>query len=120
MVEVSQQRGVTVVVLGPSYASLDEATLEDVGGLILTTAASVDPPRLLLDMSATEYIGSAFIELLVRVWKRLTERGGAMAVCGLKPLCRDVLRVSRVDGLWEMYPSRAAALQATAVDTEAG
>ena len=116
MVEVSRQRGVTIVVLGRSYASLDEATLDEVGGLILTTAATVDPPRLVLEMSATEYIGSAFIELLVRVWKRLTERGGTMAVCGLRPLCQDVLRISRVDGLLETYRSLEDALEATAVD----
>lgn len=120
MVEVSRQHGVTIIVLGQSYASLDDATLDDVGGLILTTATAIEPPRLVLDMSATKYLGSAFIELLVRAWKRLTERGGSMAICGLAPLCREVLRVSRVDGLWEMYPHREDALRATAVDAETG
>jgi len=119
MVEASKQRGVTIVTLGPSYASLDDETLDELGGLLLTTAATVEPPRLVLDMSATEYIGSAFIELLVRVWKRLTDRGGTMAVCGLTPLCREVLQTSRVDGLWESYPGLADALHATAVDAEA-
>jgi len=119
MIEVTQQQGVTLVELGRSYSSLDERTLDEVGGVLLSTATTVDPPRLVLEMSATEHIGSAFIELLVRVWKRLTERGGTMAVCGLRPFCAEVLRVSRVDSLWETYPTSDEALQATAVDADA-
>jgi len=116
MIEVTRQRGVTLVVLGESYSSLDESTLDEAGGVLLSTAAAVDPPRLVLDMSSTDYIGSAFIELLVRAWKRLTERGGTMAVCGLRPFCAEVLRVSRVDSLWETFPTANEALLATAVD----
>ena len=42
-----------------------------------------------------------------------------MAVCGLRPFCAEVLRVSRVDSLWETYPTSDEALQATAVDADA-
>ncbi len=112
MVEVTRQHDVTVIRLGASYQSLDEDALEEVGGLLLTEAATADPPRMVLDLSDTSFIGSTFVELMVRVWKRLRERGGTMVLCGVQPFCAEVLRVARLDVLWECYTNRDQALSA--------
>ena len=112
MVEVIRQQNVTVIRLGTSYESLDDNALEEIGGLLLTEAATADPPRLILDLSGTTFIGSTFVELLVRVWKRLRERGGTMVLCGIQPFCAEVLRVTRLDTLWECYAAREEAVAA--------
>ena len=112
MVELIHQPGCTVIELGASYDSLDLDSLDEVGGMLLTQAATAEPPRLVLDMSQTGFIGSTFIELLVRTWKRLTERGGTMVLCGLQPFCADVLRVTRLETLWRAYPNREKAVDA--------
>jgi len=112
MIRISRQQDVTVVELGPSYQSLDAGVLQDVTGVLLTEATRADPPRMVLDLSATSYLGSAFIELLVRAWKRLTERGGTMVLCGLRPYCAEVLRVTRLDHLWKTFPTRDQAVAA--------
>jgi len=112
MPQVTEQKGVTVIELGSSYESLDEPALEDFGGLLLTKAATVEPPRLLLDLSQTSFIGSTFIELLVRAWKRLASRGGTMALCAVQPFCAEVIHVTRLDTLWEIFPTRDMAIDA--------
>lgn len=114
MIEVLRQENVTVIRLGVTYRSLDDDVLDEVGGLLLTKAATVDPPRIVLDLSETTYIGSTFIELLVRAWKRLRERGGTLVLCGLQPFCTEVLRVTRLDSLWKSYPSQQEAVASAA------
>ncbi len=111
MIRLVRQNDVTVLELGPAYDSLDDAALEDLGSLLLTKAATANPPFLVLDLSNTDFIGSLFIEVLVRAWKRLTERGGTFALCGVQPFCDEVLRTSRLDTLWGTFPTRKQAVR---------
>lgn len=114
MNRVSRDSNVTVIELGPSYDSLNEAALAESGGVLLGEAVHAEPPRLLLDLSGTQFIGSRFIELLVRTWKRLRERGGTMALCGVQPFCGEVLHTTKLDTLWNSYPTRADGVTALA------
>jgi anti-anti-sigma factor len=114
MVQLTRQHDVTVVELGPHYDSLEEGALEELGDVLLTNATLVEPPLLVLDLSQTSVIGSRFIELLVRAWKRLSERGGGLALCGLQPFSSEVLRVTRLDTLWESFSDRESAVAALA------
>lgn len=114
MTSVDRENDVTVLQLDANYASLDEKPLEELGEVLLSEATYAEPPRLLLDLSRTESIGSRFIELLVRAWKRVTMRGGAMVLCGVQPFCAEVLRVARLDTLWSSYSTRDEALAAVA------
>ena len=112
MIRVSRQGDVTVIELGSSYESLDDRVLGEIRGVLLSQAMESDPPRMVLDLSGTDYIGSAFIELLVRVWKRLTERDGTMVLCGLRSFCAEVLHVTGLDGLWKSFPTQDQAVAA--------
>jgi len=106
------QQACTIVELDSRYDSLDVAALDEVGSVLLTQAAAAEPPRIVVDFSKTSLIGSTFLELLVRTWKRLSERGGRMALCGLNPFCADVFRVTRLETLWRSYPTREEAVKA--------
>ena len=114
MVSLTREQNVTILQLDASYASLDDKALQELGEVLLSEASFAEPPHLLLDMSPTQFIGSRFIELLVRAWKRIRIRDGAMVLCGVQQLCDDVLRVSRLDTLWSEYPTRSEALAAIA------
>jgi len=112
MTRVSLQDDVTILELGSAYESLDDDALEEVGGLLLTKAATVDPPLIVLDLSGTRYIGSTFIELMVRAWKRLRERGGSLTLCCLQPFCSEVLKTTRLDTLIGVFATREEAVAA--------
>jgi anti-sigma B factor antagonist len=102
----------TVIELGTSYNSLDLDALNDAGSLLLTQARSAVPPRLVIDMSQTDFIGSTFIDLLLRTSKRLAERHGVMVLCGLQSFCAEVLRAAHLESLWPCYAARDEAVQA--------
>lgn len=118
MIQLTRYPNLTVVELEDSYNSLDEQALDELGGLLLMEATLIDPPYMVVDLSKTDYIGSLFIEILVRAWKRLAERGGHLALCGLHPFCAEVLRISRLDTLWPFFPDVATAIRTMEAGTQ--
>ncbi len=116
MVDLLREHDVTVVWVGPgSVDSLDAERLGAIAQVLIDQAAQADPPRVVLDLSETDVIGSRFIELLLRAWKRLAQRGGTLALCGLRPFCAEVIRVMRLDGLWRVFADRRTAVEALSV-----
>ncbi len=109
---IVRENEITIIELGPKYDPLDDQALSEFGGILLAEATHAEPPRLVLDFSRTTFIGSSFIELLVRAWKRLKERGGTMALCGVQPFCLEILEVTRLTTIWNIYPTREEALEA--------
>lgn len=110
MAQVIHEQGVTVVVTGPSYTGLQLDALEELGQVLLSAAAEATPARFVIDMSETTYISSSFIETLVRAWKRIKNSHGTMALCGVQPLCREVLHVAHLDTIWPIYATRDEAI----------
>lgn len=119
MAEVTREQDVTVVELDKTYDALDTEAMQQFKQLLLGQVATVDPPRVVIDMNRTEYIGSRFIELLFRTWKQLRDRDGQMALCSLSPFCTEVMKIARLDKVWTMHPSRAEAVEAVQSNGEA-
>jgi len=112
MTNIVRQSGVSIIYVGPSCKSLNEEALREFGGALLAEATHADPPRLVVDLSHTEYIGSSFLELLVRAWKRIKARDGALALCEARPFCLEVLEHTRLNSLWPAYSTRDEAVAA--------
>jgi len=112
MAKVRRERGATILELGSAYASLDQQALEELGGAILAEATHANPPLLVLDFSHTRLIGSSFLEILVRAWKRLRQREGHMVLCAMQPFCSEVLRAAHLDSIWPGYKTCEDALVA--------
>lgn len=109
---VETQHGVTVIHLGPEYENLDESLLDELRASILDVAETADPPKVVLDLSHTKFFGSAFIEIMFRAWKRVDARGGTFALSGLTKYCAEIVEVTHLDRLWQIYPDRDAAVAA--------
>jgi anti-sigma B factor antagonist len=112
MTQVRRQKNVTVVELDAEYDALDQARFEHARELLLAEAQTVQPPLMALDLSKTAYMGSAFIEVIFRAWKRLRQRGGRLVLCGLQPFCADVLRATRLDTIFDSYANAEDAIAA--------
>lgn len=110
--EILEIDGVFVFYLGRSYGSLPEDSLQRLGERLLACVHENPHPRMVLDFSRTEYINSSFIEAVFRAWKRAKEKGGQMAFCCLNPFCGEVLRVTKLDRVWAIFPTREEALAA--------
>ena len=92
MVDLRRENDVTIVSLDAEYDALDQARFDQARDLLLAQTQAADPPFIVVDASRTAYMGSAFIEVLFRCWKRTRQRGGRLVLCGLQPFCAEVLR----------------------------
>jgi anti-anti-sigma factor len=116
MTRVSQVDGVTIFSVDREYDSLDDRKVSEFSSQLTGAVEQVDPPVLLLDLSETTFIGSSFLGVLVRAWKRIRERNGRMALCHVNELCSEVLHASKLDTIWDIYPARDAAVRALAAE----
>lgn len=110
MTQVLNESGTTIVVVDSHYDSLEEAKLEQFSKLLLSAVDRAAPPVVLLDLAEAEFIGSTFLGILVRAWKRLRDRQGRLALCHVNQVCGDVLHASKLDTIWEIFPTREDAL----------
>ena len=112
MAEVQRIQDVTVIELDAEYEAFDQARLQKIRELLLSQADTAEPPLVILDLSPTRYMGSAFIEVMFRTWKRVNERQGRLVLCGVQPFCAEVLRTTRLDSVVKSYENVAQAVAA--------
>jgi anti-anti-sigma factor len=94
----------------PEYGSLDAEKLARVRRLLLTHAERPGLGCLVIDLSAVHFFGAGFIGTLMCAWDRLRQRDRKLALCGLTPYCSKLIRILHLDKLFEVYPTRRAAL----------
>lgn len=116
-IDILDQDGVTVIVLGSEYDNLNEAQLEVTSARLLDIARDAKPALMLIDMSRTKFFGSAFLGTLFRVWNRLKARQGKLAISHATGICSEVLHVTHVHMLWQIFDSNDEAVQALLKDS---
>lgn len=110
MSNITRVDGVTIFEIDKEYDSLDEQTLNELGAKLLAAVEQAEPPVMLLDLTRTTFIGSRFLGVTIRAWKRLRDRHGRMALCHVNDLCSEVLKASKLDSIWDVFPTRDEAV----------
>jgi anti-sigma B factor antagonist len=67
--------------------------------------------KIVLDLSNVGFLDSSGLGAVVAVLKHLGQKG-SLCLCGVTPAVMAVLRLTRMDRVFKMFPSRAAALAA--------
>jgi anti-sigma B factor antagonist len=67
--------------------------------------------KIVLDLSNVGFLDSSGLGAVVAVLKDLGQKG-SLCLCGVTPAVMAVLRLTRMDRVFKMFPSRAAALAA--------
>jgi anti-anti-sigma factor len=105
-----QTDGCSVISLLPELNEAQWADIEKVGNELLARLNSVPSPTFLVDLSALNYMGSAMVALIVRLWKATKERGGDMVVVNRHELVFEVLKLAGLTKLWTVVDSREKGL----------
>lgn len=77
--------------------------------------ASRQKPGFIVDLSALNYMGSAMVALVVRLWKASKEKGAKMAVVNSDPMVLEVLELAGLAQVWTIVDSREAAMKTLGV-----
>ena len=118
MTTVTEANGVVTFRLAKSYDALRGSELQQLEVAIVGQVQASPLPRLVFDFSDTSYISSSFVEVVMRGWKRLQDKNGRMALCCLNPNCATVLKVCRLDRIWEIRDTYDEAVESVTREAE--
>lgn len=92
--------------------SLNESEIVQETVDLLELIKTSQPTNLVIDLSQSDYLGTVMLSAVLRLWKRIAERGGNMVLCNVSRKIVQVLRFSRLDTIWTICDSREQALHA--------
>jgi anti-anti-sigma factor len=79
---------------------------------ILEEISELGKQALIVDLSQLDYLGSAQLALLVRIWKSVKARSGRMVVEASSPVVREVMKTAGLHTLWELTESSRGSFKA--------
>lgn len=81
---------------------------------VLEVAKSSRIKHLVIDLGRANYFGSVMIGEFMRLGVAVRERGGRIALCGASADMQDVLRIMKLDSMWEIFPRQDDAIRGIA------
>jgi anti-anti-sigma factor len=110
--EVEREDQTLIITPRADLRELDFRAIEAGASDILRLLGNGTIKNVVLDFHKTGYYGSTALGFFVKLWKRVRECDGRMAFCAVSELEREILKVTKLDGLWPICPSRTEALKA--------
>ena len=110
--QIEKQDGFFVLTLYPLINDGQWANVAQVGTEILGRLEAFPDSAVIIDLSPLQYMGSAQIALLVRIWKSLKRLDGRMVVQVPGATVREILNIAGLHALWTIVPTRSEALAA--------
>lgn len=96
---------------GP-LGNLQEAEVVQETMELLEVVSHSSPTNLVIDLQYGDYVGSAFLGAVIRLWKRIAQNGGRLAICHVSEKVVLTLRMTKLQTVWPIYVSRDDALRA--------
>ncbi|MCL7971136.1 MAG: STAS domain-containing protein [marine benthic group bacterium] len=106
MFGITQMNGITIVEVGGELIVGNRQQLKDT---VLERLDSGDR-RFLIDFTASSYIDSSGLGVLVSLSKKIREVGGALKLAGLNEDLRTLFELTKLDTLFQIADTRARAI----------
>jgi anti-sigma B factor antagonist len=110
-VQISARRMDKTTILDIS-GDIDLAHSTEVRRVVLLEFRQNRTPRVILNLSAVNYIDSSGVASLVEGLKASRDVGSRLILFGLSPIAHEVLQLSRLLKIFEVYDTEAKALEA--------
>jgi anti-sigma B factor antagonist len=109
----THQIGDTLVLMPKrDLSELQLSRFEEETAAVLKLLESLRVKSVVLDFAKTDYYGSTALGFFVKVWTRLRRKGGQMAFCNISENELEILRLTKLDGLWPICETREEAIAA--------
>ncbi len=107
--QITTRRLLKVTVVDVS-GDIDLANSPKLRTLLLHELKELRTPRLVLNLNAVKYIDSSGIASLIEGLKASREAGTRFALCDLSTTVREVMQLSKLVKIFEIYESEAQAV----------
>jgi anti-sigma B factor antagonist len=108
-VDVVSDGGAVVVVATGEVDMLTAPTLSDALGTAADQAAA---GVVVLDCAGVSFLDSTGLGAIAGAHQKITDNGGTLRLAALRPHVTRVLQITGLAEHWDLYPSRADALNA--------
>ncbi|MBN2018912.1 MAG: STAS domain-containing protein [Sedimentisphaerales bacterium] len=106
-VEYSEQ---ATIMLFTDEKILEERDILELQESLMGVIEQADKINLVLDFSNVKFLSSAVLGLLIRVSKKVYERGGQLRLCNISPRIYEIFKITRLTKIFDIFPDRASAL----------
>jgi anti-sigma B factor antagonist len=108
--KVTEEDGITLVTF-LEVAFLDETTIKDLGNELEALVKDKQGINLVINFANVDYLSSAVLGRLVKVYKMVTSNKGKIKLCGIKNNILQVFKITKLDKMFEIYPDAEKALK---------
>lgn len=115
---VAAENHLVVSLLEPIKSAAWDA-IEEAGHEIVQQVEARETPRIAVDLTSLDYMGSSVVALLVRVWKAVQARSGKMVVVVDDGVVREVLQLAGLEKVWVLVENLETALDELGVSDAA-
>lgn len=109
--EVNQLGEVTVVRFR-DHKIADGENIQEIEQELVRLVEEENRTKLLLNLSAVDFLSSTALGKLITLDKRIKDRGGALKVSNVRPEIYEVLTLTRLNRLFDIEEDEADALAA--------
>ncbi|MBC8107283.1 MAG: STAS domain-containing protein [Anaerolineae bacterium] len=93
---------------------LDEANIEGIGQTLKSLINESERPKLLLDFATVDHLSSAALGMLINANNLIKQKNGMFRLANIKPQILEVFRITKLDKLFRIHPTRPEALKSFA------
>ncbi len=90
---------------------LEESQIQALESSFLPLIEENNPAKLVVDFSNVRFLTSSVLGLLIRLSKKIYESGGVLRLCGIQPKIYEIFKITRLDKVFDIYPTRQEALE---------
>ena len=110
-----RQYGCQTAVVFQTSSLMNQTDVERLKADLLRLVDTENRTRLVLDFTEVQFLSSQVIGMLLSLNKRLTaaksvDAGAELVLCGLRPQLLDLLKITRLDRVLKIKPTRKEAI----------
>lgn len=90
---------------------LDEAMIHQIGEEVAGLVAASNNPKVIISFKGVEHLSSTALGMLITVKNKVAGKGGQLRLSDIDPKIHEVFRITRLDTLFSIHPTEAAALK---------
>ncbi len=92
-------------------AFLDETSIKELGDELENLVKAKPKPVLVINFSNVDYLSSAVLGRLVKIYKLIKASTGKLLLCHIKNNIMQVFKITKLDKMFEIFPDQEKALR---------
>ncbi len=82
---------------------LEEMDIQSLQTSIMSVVEEAERINLILDFSNVQFLSSAVLGLLMRISKKVYERGGQLKLCNISPRIYEIFKITRLNQIFDIH-----------------